>query len=99
MSKLNMACLLSCSFESPCACGGCRGVSYDKLGRWGEAVEDFTAVLRLATDPKQRANAYFNRGSAWDNLGQFQRALQDFQRALVRTWLGLGQGHRVDIAG
>lgn len=33
-------------------------------------------MLKLSTDPKQRANAFFNRGSAWDNLGQLERALQ-----------------------
>jgi len=48
-------------------------------------VEDFTAVLRLSADARQRANAHFNRGGAWDRLGQFQRSLADFQRARERA--------------
>ena len=54
------------------------GILYDKLRRFGEAVDDFTAVLKLSTDPKQRANAYLNRGSAFDQLGHFERAMMDY---------------------
>ena len=35
-------------------------------------------MLKLSTDPKQRANAYLNRGSAFDQLGHFDRAMLDY---------------------
>lgn len=36
----------------------CRGISFDKLGRFEDAVADFSEVLRL--EPLN-VNAYFNR--------------------------------------
>lgn len=36
----------------------CRGISFDKLGRFEDAVADFTEVLRLE---RLNVNAYFNR--------------------------------------
>jgi len=63
-------------------------------------VEDFTAVLRLSADARQRANAHFNRGGAWDRLGQFQRSLADFQRALeLDPTSGAGAPQRPAPAG
>jgi tetratricopeptide (TPR) repeat protein len=40
-----------------------RGISYDKLGQYDKAVEDFSVAIRL--DPTN-ANLLFNRGSALD---------------------------------
>ncbi len=61
------------------AAGGRAGISYDKLGRYGEAVADFARAVEL--DPTN-ANALFNRGSALDSLGEFDRAVADYTRAL-----------------
>lgn len=57
----------------------CRGISFDKLGQFEQAVADFTTVLRL--DPTN-VNAYFNRGSAYDSLGQYEKAVADYTHAL-----------------
>ena len=45
-----------------------RAVSFDKLGRYKDAIRDFDSVLNL--DPTN-ANAYFNRGSAYDSVPFF----------------------------
>ena len=42
-----------------------KAVSFDKLGRFKEAIRDFDSVIKL--DPTN-ANAYFNRGSAYDSV-------------------------------
>ncbi len=55
------------------------GISLDKLGRYTEAVSDFTRAVEL--DPGN-ANALFNRGSALDSLGEFDRAVADYTLAL-----------------
>ncbi len=69
---------------SPCVPGDhsddvCRGISYDKMGRYESAVADFTLVLQL--DP-QNVNAVFNRGSSYDSMGQYDKAVADYSRAL-----------------
>ncbi len=56
-----------------------RGISYDKLGRHGEAVADFTRVLEL--EPGNLTAAY-NRAVAFDSMGEFSRAVLDYTRAL-----------------
>lgn len=61
-----------------CWCG-CRGISYDKLGHFGEAVQDFNKVLQL--EPNNSV-AYFNRGSTYDSLGMHDAAIADFSKAL-----------------
>jgi tetratricopeptide (TPR) repeat protein len=43
-----------------------------------EAIEDFTATIRLAP---QFADAYAQRGLAYFNRGDFDRAAADFERA------------------
>lgn len=57
----------------------CRGISYDKMGKYESAVADFTTVLQL--DP-QNVNAVFNRGSSYDSMGQYDKAVADYSRAL-----------------
>ena len=69
------ACLVSAYQTALC----CRGISYDKLGQFEDAIADFTRVLEL--DPTN-VNAFFNRGSAYDSLGQYEKAVADYTRAL-----------------
>lgn len=53
-----------------------RGISYDKLGMYDEAIKDFTRVLQLEPN---NVNAYFNRGSAYDSIGNYEAAVQDYR--------------------
>lgn len=63
-----------------------RGISFDKLGQFEQAVADFNEVLRL--EPNNSV-AYFNRGSTYDSMGAQDQAIADFGRALE---LDPGQG-------
>lgn len=56
-----------------------RGISYDKLGHFEEAVLDFNKVIQL--DPNNSV-AYFNRGSTYDSMGAHDQAISDFGKAL-----------------
>jgi tetratricopeptide (TPR) repeat protein len=60
-----------------CCC--CRGISYDKLGHFDAAIQDFNRVLQL--EPNNSV-AYFNRGSTYDSLGMHDAAIADFSKAL-----------------
>lgn len=57
----------------------CRGISYDKLGHYDAAIQDFNRVLQL--EPNNSV-AYFNRGSTYDSLGMHDAAIADFSKAL-----------------
>lgn len=57
----------------------CRGISYDKLGHFDAAIQDFNRVLQL--EPNNSV-AYFNRGSTYDSLGMHDAAIADFSKAL-----------------
>ena len=50
--------MAGCSLLPPSSYAPYRGISFDKLGQFEEAVADFTRVLEL--DPSN-VNAYFNR--------------------------------------
>ena len=67
------------SADQTSLCCGSRGISYDKMGKYDEAISDFTQVLLL--DP-QNVNAVFNRGSSYDSVGQYDKAVADYSRAL-----------------
>src|SRR5208283_1267898 len=56
-----------------------RGVAYARIGRFQEAVEDFTAAIRL--DPNNFA-AYTNRALAYRQANHNDLARIDFDRAL-----------------
>lgn len=56
-----------------------RGISYDKLGHFDAAIQDFNRVLQL--EPNNSV-AYFNRGSTYDSLGMHDAAIADFSKAL-----------------
>ena len=70
-----------------------RGFAYQGLGRYNEAIQDFTRAIEL--DPKD-ANAHNNRGLAYDRLGRYYEAIRDYTRAieldlkLANTYSGRG---------
>jgi protein O-mannosyl-transferase len=56
-----------------------RAIAYAKLGRIGEAIQDFTSAI--AMDP-QSATLYYNRGTAYAKRGSFSEAIEDLSKAL-----------------
>jgi tetratricopeptide (TPR) repeat protein len=56
-----------------------RANAYRQLGRYGEAVADYSTAIEL--DPKH-ANAWSNRGSAYAKLGRPDKALADYSQAI-----------------
>ena len=56
-----------------------RGISFERLARYKEAVKDFTSVIEI--DPSN-ANAYFNRGCCYDSIGELDLAISDYSVAL-----------------
>ncbi|MFE7560250.1 tetratricopeptide repeat protein [Kitasatospora sp. NPDC057500] len=56
-----------------------RAQVYAALGRYAEAVADYTAVIEC--DPNY-AEYHFDRGMIWRDLGEPERALADYDRAV-----------------
>ena len=56
-----------------------RGISYERLGHYKEAIRDFTRVIEIDPD---NANAYFNRGCCYDSVGELDLAISDYSVAL-----------------
>jgi Flp pilus assembly protein TadD len=56
-----------------------RGISYERLGQYTEAISDFTRVIEIDPD---NANAYFNRGCCYDSVGELDLAISDYSVAL-----------------
>lgn len=55
-----------------------RGTSYEKIGDYTQAIDDYTATLRLdATN----AAAYHNRGKLYKEIGQVKAAIDDLRQA------------------
>src|SRR5262249_43788471 len=72
----------------------CRGLSYDKLGRYDEAAADYSRAIDL--EPKF-VSALYNRGVAYCvHLGQPAQAVADFSLAIdldpkdIAAWSGRG---------
>jgi tetratricopeptide (TPR) repeat protein len=57
-----------------------RGNTYEKLGRFAEALADHTRAITL--DPTF-AMAFYNRGITYTKLGQFDEALADHTQAIA----------------
>lgn len=56
-----------------------RGISYERLSRYKDAIKDFSKVIQI--DP-ENANAYFNRGCCYDSTGEIDLAISDYSVAL-----------------
>ncbi len=56
-----------------------RGVTYDKLDRYEEAVEDYSRAIEL--DPTF-VYAYNNRGATYERLRKYDRSLDDYTNAI-----------------
>ena len=56
-----------------------RGISFERLARYKEAVKDFSSVIEI---DQQNANAYFNRGCCYDSIGELDLAISDYSVAL-----------------
>ena len=57
----------------------CRGYVYDELGKYDEALQDYTRAIEL--DPKETL-AFINRGATYVKLGKYDEALRDYNRAI-----------------
>jgi tetratricopeptide (TPR) repeat protein len=58
-----------------------RGILYNHMREYAQALEDFEAALELIADFPE---AYINRGNAYFYTGQIDRAIADYNRAIKR---------------
>jgi len=57
--------------------------TYDQQhGKLAESIDKYEMVLRLTVDPRLRANAFANMGSAYRKLGRYSRAQACYESAL-----------------
>lgn len=56
-----------------------RGVAYQNLGRYQEAIDDYNTTIKINPD---YSDAYYNRGVTYQTLGRYQDAIRDYTRAL-----------------
>lgn len=56
-----------------------RGVAYDNLGQYKQAIKDYSQAIALKPD---YTDAYSNRGTINNIIGKFQRAIEDFSEAI-----------------
>ena len=56
-----------------------RGVVYNNLKQYEQAVQDFNKAIQLNPN---LAEAFYNRGSTYYNLGKYEQALQDYDKAI-----------------
>ncbi len=56
-----------------------RGVAYDNLGQYKNAIKDYNQAISLNPD---FAEAYSNRGTINNTTGKYQRAIEDFSEAI-----------------
>lgn len=70
-----------------------RGVAYDNLGQYKQAVKDYHQAILFKPD---YAEAFYNRGTVNNTIGQYQRAIEDFNEAIrfnpqdAEAYLGRG---------
>jgi protein O-mannosyl-transferase len=57
-----------------------RGVAFDKLGQFENAIKDYNIAIALNSEYYQ---AYNNRGVVLEKLGQFENALKDYNMAIA----------------
>jgi len=56
-----------------------RGVAYDVIGRYEDAIEDYKQAIRIKPD---LAEAHYNLGVAYHSLGRYQDAIEAYQQAI-----------------
>lgn len=56
-----------------------QAVALEAAGRWSDAVEQYTAAIRLQPD---QAALYDRRGGAYFKLGEIEKSLADFDQAI-----------------
>jgi tetratricopeptide (TPR) repeat protein len=72
-----------------------RGASYNSIGRYQDAIEDYKQAIRINPD---YAEAHYNLGIAYGELGRNQQAIDSFKQAIrlkqaARFKLGLAEAH------
>ena len=55
-----------------------RGIEVHQREEWHEAIECYTLVIELDSDPNLVIQAYVHRGLAYQRIGEFKRAIDDF---------------------
>ena len=58
------------------------GVELFKVGKYKEAITEFTAYLKTERDNRNKKVAHYNRGMAHNKLGQHDSALEDGEECL-----------------
>lgn len=53
-----------------------------RMGRFSEALTEYSEASELATDNSEKAEALFNRGNALTHLNQFEEAITQYEGAL-----------------
>ena len=56
-----------------------QGLCYSDMGKYGEAIADFTKFISL----QPTANAYYSRGLAFKNSGKLDEAIEDYSTAIA----------------
>lgn len=56
-----------------------RGTVFYKLGRYQQAINDYSHAIRLQPE---HADGYNNRGLAYGRTGRYQQAIDDFNKAI-----------------
>ncbi len=57
--------------------------TYNKMGRYDDAIAHVHEIINRIGDKKQYAAAYYNAGVAYEHLGNFQRALANYKLAVA----------------
>ncbi len=62
-----------------------RGQAYRNLGKYKEAITDYTRYLELAPDDPENYLVYHNRGVCRNAEGDYSSAIADFDQALLQN--------------